>query len=743
LWEFSNGFVGPNNDSVWFTPPSRAGYFVDLRISDIFPQTIRMTCKVRVSQIPSFFGTGPIDDTICVNELGVLLGGTNDSDTVGVSFPEGNFEIGGSFAGLTPLPDGSGVNYSTSINMSGFPDGSTFQNAGDLQSICVNMEHSFLGDLEMWLECPDGTQVTLFNSYSPGAIPGGFSGGGTFLGDANDNGNGTPGIGFDYCFSTVNATFGTMAAEFGAGNTIPVNSFPPATGNAMNPNGVYLPETDFSAFNGCPLNGNWTVYIRDNLSIDDGYIFEWGLYFDGSLFPDNESYLNTVDTAYWLDDPTIVSGQGDTLITVLPTGPGEHFYTFAVEDDFGCYYDTTVRIVVKDSILLDMPASICNLEFTSTLNVGTDDGVWTFYDSDGTVTFEENDVNTTMNFSDYGVYNLVYSDTSCTDADTVQIIVDEPPYFNFDSDFFVCDGGTEFLYIADSSNIVSFEWSLDGQVIGTNNSINLPAGGVYSASYENSLGCGRDTSFTISTQPPIVLANYPLVCNDTLVMVSNSGLNTGVWSVEGNPNVNIDFETNDINTTVYINDYIGTLGLIYSEDVCNDADTTYVQFSRYPWTQIFDSLLCSGEIYVMEAVAGTQNTSYTWNTGESGPAISVTEEGTYIVTVENVCGIYSDEAFVQFIVCDLDVPNVFTPNGDGANDFFELKEFQGLADFSIVIFNRWGNVVQEYNAANFQWDGRDKSGTELGEGVYFYRVETVTINGREIERHGFVQLVRE
>src|SRR5690554_8239991 len=75
----------------------------------------------------------------------------------------------------------------------------------------------------------------------------------------------------------------------------------------MDPNGVYAPEGSYAGFNGCPLNGDWTLHVSDNWGVDDGYIFEWGIYFDPSLYPDNEYYQNTITDAYWSQHPTIVS----------------------------------------------------------------------------------------------------------------------------------------------------------------------------------------------------------------------------------------------------------------------------------------------------------------------------------------------------------------------------------------------------------------------------------------------------
>ncbi|AEV33204.1 gliding motility-associated C-terminal domain-containing protein [Owenweeksia hongkongensis] len=67
-------------------------------------------------------------------------------------------------------------------------------------------------------------------------------------------------------------------------------------------------------------------------------------------------------------------------------------------------------------------------------------------------------------------------------------------------------------------------------------------------------------------------------------------------------------------------------------------------------------------------------------------------------------------------------PNVFTPNGDGANDFFQLTEpisIPCLNDFEIRIFNRWGTLVYEHQGSDFSWDGNYKS-RETADGVYYF-----------------------
>ena len=102
---------------------------------------------------------------ICLGRVTELFGGVTGSDTVGVDPVSTNFPIGG-FLVPKHLPDGSGINYTTDINISGFTPGITIQNTSDIEKMCVKMEHSYLGDLEMMLTCPSGLSVNIFNSYS-------------------------------------------------------------------------------------------------------------------------------------------------------------------------------------------------------------------------------------------------------------------------------------------------------------------------------------------------------------------------------------------------------------------------------------------------------------------------------------------------------------------------------------------------------------------------------------------------
>jgi uncharacterized repeat protein (TIGR01451 family) len=188
---------------------------------------------------------------------------------------------------LTYLPDGTGVQYQDSFVVTGLPSSAIFLDPIYLNSVCVEMEHSYIGDLEMWVECPNGQSAVLINSFDNGAIPGGISGGGVFLGHPyDDNGGGGAGTPFTYCFSTNYNALSSISNNLG--NTIQVtalNTNPPlSAGNSLNPAQIYAPETSFSSLVGCPLNGTWKIKVQDNLGIDDGYIFGWNVNLDPSLY---------------------------------------------------------------------------------------------------------------------------------------------------------------------------------------------------------------------------------------------------------------------------------------------------------------------------------------------------------------------------------------------------------------------------------------------------------------------------
>ena len=145
--------------------------------------------------------------------------------------------------------------------------------------------------------------------------------------------------------------------------------------------------------------------------------------------------------------------------------------------------------------------------------------------------------------------------------------------------------------------------------------------------------------------------------------------------------------------------------------------------------------------------------SWTWYFSETetdtshSPAYTFLNFGTHLVILEVVGGhpyycVERDtvEIFVDIIVT-IDVNTVFTPNGDGYNDFFEIKT-TAIKELKADIYNRWGNKVYEIDEVNGKWDGNTEGGAELPDGTYFFAIEAKGYDDKDYEKSGAVLLLR-
>jgi gliding motility-associated-like protein len=118
--------------------------------------------------------------------------------------------------------------------------------------------------------------------------------------------------------------------------------------------------------------------------------------------------------------------------------------------------------------------------------------------------------------------------------------------------------------------------------------------------------------------------------------------------------------------------------------------------------------------------------------------------GTYPITlvVADANGCLDTYTSSVLVTNDFHPPNVFTPNGDGINDYFSL-DAPIFKWFDIVILNRWGNVVHERQGGTGVqlWDGFTPNGTLVNDGVYFYKLTGILVDDTAAEKHGNVTVL--
>jgi gliding motility-associated-like protein len=157
-----------------------------------------------------------------------------------------------------------------------------------------------------------------------------------------------------------------------------------------------------------------------------------------------------------------------------------------------------------------------------------------------------------------------------------------------------------------------------------------------------------------------------------------------------------------------------------------------------------DSVICSTDTSFILNATNPNIDTYKWSTGETTPKITLNQSGKYAVTVTNTkfCLTFTDTVSItKSKKCSykLDIPNAFTPNGDGLNDSFGPfgREFTVQ---SFQIFNRWGNLVFEGNETNKTWNGQIK-GENAASDVYVYALKYV-VDGEVLALSGEVALIR-
>ncbi len=221
-----------------------------------------------------------------------------------------------------------------------------------------------------------------------------------------------------------------------------------------------------------------------------------------------------------------------------------------------------------------------------------------------------------------------------------------------------------------------------------------------------------------------------------------------------------------VNTTAtYNNAYAGTYYVnVQTYGGCGKMDTIIINQPSNPEDSInlYTTFCMEDKNIVLRVPAGLG--TYTWYAGTdtSASGIVLSTDDTLLIPNPVVGSIYTVWVHPP-IGCDYMISsslqyspppnlpnyivttNVFSPDGDGVNDKFDLNQFTYTKDFHVEIFNRWGKKVFESSDVHTQWDGRI-NGNPAEEGVYYWMASYTSLctpGGESHESTGFVQVVRK
>lgn len=365
LWDFDDGSVDSTSGPfVTHTFDDDGEHVVQLYITDDNDcRNLNLVdLQILVSTTPSFENTD-LSPTICFGESISIYGHADPVTWTGI--PDANFGDG------VFLPDDVGLPFISSLNFEQFGFGQLLTDINDIESICVEMEHTFMGDLVLQVICPNGQSVILHQQ----------GGGGTYLGSPNDtDSDEDPIFGecWEYCWSPT-ATNGTWIENLA--NTTMAGT--PAN-ESLNP-GTYESVQPMDQLVGCPLNGEWVYQSTDLWAADNGFICSWSINFNPAIVPEVTQFTPIIgagiDSSLWTGGtvPDGISADGDTIQFNTPP-PGSYPLIYQVTDNFGCNYDTTITLTVNEPFEVEAGPDgvICNdpLQLNATLVGAATDCEW-------------------------------------------------------------------------------------------------------------------------------------------------------------------------------------------------------------------------------------------------------------------------------------------------------------------------------------------------------------------------------
>jgi gliding motility-associated-like protein len=271
-------------------------------------------------------------------------------------------------------------------------------------------------------------------------------------------------------------------------------------------------------------------------------------------------------------------------------------------------------------------------------------------------------------------------------------------------------------------------FSASGATVSVTNAQSIHAGKYYVV-VTNAAGCTHLDSVTASINVnPVAATTFSeiTICEGNNIQLVSSGGDTYKWipatglssGVIANP---IALPSDTVNYSVIVTNQFG----------CTDTAEVLVNVIEKPRANAGpDKMIIKGTPVQLTANASGQNISYTWspnayidNILSLQPVVTPPHDTSYILTVvsNEGCETATDTMHV-YVYKDVYVPTAFSPNGDGLNDTWYVPALSAYPQFTVSVYNRYGEILFQTRDVNKSWDGRYK-GIAQASGAYVYVID--------------------
>ena len=475
------------------------------------------------------------------------------------------------------------------------------------------------------------------------------------------------------------------------------------------------PIPSFTAISGPSqaCTGTTSVFSTDEFS---GVLYHW---FD---IPSTATFITPNDSSF---SDSITIDWGTTL-------PGTYTISVSPADACGLLSGDPISFTL---VLVDNPQPL-TITGPNTICQGASANLVSNYES-GNV-WSTTETTQSISISQSGTYSVSVTGACGILQSSVTITVISQPIANIavNGNLSLCPGQSVQLISITNQD---FTWSDQS----LNDTLTTSNAGIYILTVSSLCGLASDTVEVLSIPgivQPQILSSGSVLCAGTSLLLTSSEISGNSWS-NGSVNNSIEVSTP------------GTYIVTVDNGCATGIDSLEVTSSNFSFTASASPDSGNAPLDVNFSINSSNTISnYTWdfNGQASSPASSpnflFADAGLYPVIIEltDISGCVALDTIEIRVLPELDskleVPNCFSPNGDGINDVFQLETLN-LSTFDLMIWNRWGGLMYKSTDAFSGWNGQSNTGN-APDGTYFYVLNAVGTDSKTYQLKGSITLSR-